>query len=239
MPAIRIQTRTTILAVAAIAVVAACYCLDAHNDPILLSVMCGALVVGALVQSAICGISCIDFSAAFLKKVQSSILQAGVGSMRGRFRIRTIMFVIAVIAILIGFLRDSITEIRIPPCWVEIDGTDLRFVTDLVEEWRPDHARWSTSHNLYEIRVPLPKTVAIASALLALILYCRRNTRKRYRLLGAPMSDRASTVCSRDVERGPPRGGRESVGLTPRRCCVGPAPGLPGDSPSGQRVEGR
>ncbi len=210
MPDIRIQTRTIILALAATAVAAACCCLDPHEDPVFLSVLCGTLVVGALVLSVIYGVSFLAFAAPFLKKVRRSIPKSGVGP--GRFRIRTIMFVIAAIAIFIAILRESILDIRIPPCWVEIDGTDLRFVTDLVEEWRPDHARWSTSHNLYEIRVPLPKTVALASALLALMLYCRRNRRKRYRLLGAPMSDRASTVRARDVEPGPPRGGRESVG---------------------------
>ncbi len=210
MLAIRMGTRTFILALAAIAAAAACCYMDPHEDPVFLSIICGTLIVGSLVLSAICGVSCLALAAAFLKKVRRSNRESSVGP--GRFRIRTIMLVIAVIAILIGFLRDSITEIRIPPCWVEIDGTDLRFVTDLVEEWRPDHARWSTSHNLYEIRVPLSKTVAIASALLALMLYCRRNTRERERLLGASMSDRDSTVCARDVEPGPPRGGRESVG---------------------------
>jgi hypothetical protein len=210
MPAIRMRTRTFILALTAIAAAVACCGLDPHEDPVFLSIICGTLIVGSLVLSAIYGVSCLALAAAFLKKIRRSNRESRAGP--GRFRIRTIMLVIAVFAILIGFLRDSITEIRIPPCWVEIDGTDLRFVADLVEEWRPDHAPWSTSHNLYEIRVPLLKTVAIASALVALMLYCRRNTRKRYRLLGARMSDRASTVCARDVEPGPPRGGRESVG---------------------------
>ena len=195
---------------AAIAAAAACCCLDPHDDPVFLSVLCGTLVVGALVLSVVYGVSFCAFAAPFLKRVRRYIPESGVGP--GRFRIWTIMFVIAAIAIFIAIFRESILEIHIPPCWVEIDGTDFRFVTDWVEEWRPDHARWSTSHNLYEIRVPLPKTVAIASALLALMLYCRRNRRKGHRPLGSPSGARASAVCARDVEPGPPRGGRDSVG---------------------------
>jgi hypothetical protein len=182
-------------------------------DPILLSVMCGALVVGALVQSVICGMSCINFSAAFLKKAQSSILHALVGSMRGRFRIRTIMFVIAVIAIVIGFLRDSIVATPIAHCWVENDGWDFWFVTDSVETGPTSHARSYPTHDLHKTHVPLLQVVATGSALLALVLFYHRKRRRRARLRGRSTG---ATSPTNDVvavwEPGPKRGVRESIG---------------------------
>ncbi len=91
------------------------------------------------------------------------------------------MLVIAVIAILIGLLRDSIVATRIAQCWVENDGWDFWFVTDSVETVSPSHVRSYTVHDLHKTHVPLLQIVATASALMALVRFYHRKRMRRAR----------------------------------------------------------
>ncbi len=86
MQAMRVRTQTMIIAIAAIAVLFAFFRPQANEDPVLLSVVYGAFIVGVLVHSVIYAIGLLDFTAPHLKESPSSTLEANFETKRSSRR---------------------------------------------------------------------------------------------------------------------------------------------------------
>ena len=80
-----------------------------------------------------------------------------------RFRIRTIMIMTAVIAVLMWLLEVWTHRASIRPFWLEFDGMTIWYVTeDITTLWVSHPLSKTTFHRLDKTQV-LPTTVAIAS----------------------------------------------------------------------------
>ena len=89
MRAKRVRMQTMFIAIAAIAVLFAFFRPQANEDPVILSVVYGAFIVGILVHSVVYAIGLLDFTAPHLKESQSSTLEAGFEPKRGNRRVKS------------------------------------------------------------------------------------------------------------------------------------------------------
>ncbi len=201
MPAIRIRIREIIIAIAAIAVLAAFFRPEAHKDPVLFSVVVGALIVGALVQLLIYATSRLDLSRLFRNEVKSSNREARVEPTWVRFHIRTIMVVIAAVAALLGVARALTTSGLIEQAGVQ----ELTLFVVLKLPWP---VRELYGAKFYDAKVSLTDVVGLVATTIALVFIMvswSRYRRSRHALASGQPSSLEPGARSK-------LGGQESVG---------------------------
>ncbi len=106
---------------------------------------------------------------------------------RVRFRVRTILLFIAVVAVLLAMPRIVSQLSRIRPFWLEWDGTILWFVEDRVTGIVYSHAPTVVFHHSVKTEVPLPSPTTLlrivaASLILASAFVYRRKLKNRAKL---------------------------------------------------------